>query len=649
MSCFSFARFALCASSLHLASGTEVFSADPQRFTHPGDIPVEAFAALPTFAAPRLSPSGQYLAYFTDVDGKRELVVSGFDGGNPLLVTPPEKQTVDSFQWLSNDILLYVASYALKRRSQKVFTTETRVHRLDMKTRSSRWLGAPNRVNLTESTSQLERIVDRLPDDPDHILIELDLNANGRYELYKVNLESGHRKLVEQERAYIRRWRTGPGSEVRMASGLRRTRYVSFLIEPNGDWTNLKDEAWTEHYDVEGFAHDPDRLYVSGQGQYGTRSLFLLDRKTGEIIRTLFEHETYDLDHIIENGSTGTVVGAAYRDDFLRAVYFDEERAAVQRRLDAALPDTVNRILSYAPEKDWYFLIAYSDRNPGQYYVFDRPTGKIQRFLAARPMLDSALMAPTERVDIPVRDGSTIPAYLTRPVNTPLSNLPAIVLPHGGPYGARDTAAWDYEAQFYASRGYLVLKPNFRGSDGYGARFAIAGDSQWGGLMQDDVTDATNWLVRQGYADRERLCIIGTSYGGYAALMGLVKEPGLYRCAVSINGVTDLVRLKSNDRRNLVGGRKWTGHMGLEGTKDKQVSPFHRVDDIAAPVLLIATTDDTRIPWKLSQDMHERLLKAGKASTFLKIPSGDHGLRTAQARMVALKAGEQFLAKHIGE
>lgn len=615
----------------------------------PAEIPVEAFAALPSFASPKLSPSGNYLAYFTNVSGKRELVVSELDGANPLLVTPPEKQTVDSFQWLSNDILLYVASYSIKRRTQKVYTNETRVHRLDIGTKSSKWLGAPNRTNFKETNSPHERIVDILPDDADHILIELDLNANDHYELYSVNLQSGFRKLVEDERTNIRFWQTGPNSSLRMASGFKRKRAVSFLIESDGSWTNLKDQAWTTDYDIQGFSPDPNRLYVSGKSRYGTLGLFLLDRKSGEIVQTLFEHETYDLDHILQNQATGTVIGATYRDDFLRTVYFDKDRANVQRSLDAALPDTVNRILSYAPQKDWYFLIAHNDRNPGEYYVFDRPNGKIRRLLAARPMLDPSRMAPTEAIDIPARDGSTIPAYLTRPDKSAAGKLPAIVMPHGGPYGTRDTAAWDYKAQFYASRGYLVLKPNFRGSDGYGAAFAVAGNNQWGGLMQDDVTDATKWLIKEGYADPKRICIVGASYGGYAALMGLIKEPGLYQCAITVNGVTDLVRLKSSDRRNYAAGGHWTGHMGLAGTKDKIVSPFHRADDIKSPVLLMSSIDDTRIPWKMTQDMHKRLKKLKKESRYVKIRDGAHNMITAQARLTMLKASEAFLAKHIGK
>lgn len=294
-------------------------------------------------------------------------------------------------------------------------------------------------------------------------------------------------------------------------------------------------------------------------------------------------------------------------------------------------------------------MLVESDTSSGEYFLYDRPNRSLQFVAAMRPDVDPSLMASTEPVTIPVRDGSTIPGYLTKPHGKDLKNLPTIILPHGGPYGVRDNARWDYEAQFYASRGYLVLKPNFRGSGGYGSAFQAKGANQWGGLMQDDVTDATKWLVDQEYADPERVCIVGSSYGGYAALMGTIKEPGLYKCAISLNGVANLVKIKRDDKRNTIGGSSWTKRMGLKDVEDELVSPHHQAERVSAPVLLMATQDDARVPWTQSSEMHKRLKKSGKESEFVKIEEGTHYMVTAKSRLVALKAAEAFLAKHIGE
>ncbi|MBL4790137.1 MAG: S9 family peptidase, partial [Kordiimonadaceae bacterium] len=202
-------------------------------------------------------------------------------------------------------------------------------------------------------------------------------------------------------------------------------------------------------------------------------------------------------------------------------------------------------------------------------------------------------------------------------------------------------------AQFYASRGYGVLQPNFRGSTGYGQYFRTAGIRQWGGLMQDDVTDATNWLINENIADGSRICIAGSSYGGYAAMMGAILEPNLYQCAISVNGVPDLPRLNKRDLSTR-GGSDWHKIRGHEGKKDKEVSPYHRAKEITIPILLIAAKDDARIPYQHTKDMHKRLKNLGKNSKYVQLKTGTHYMVTAEARLKVLRETEKFLAKHIG-
>lgn len=626
--------------------------AQPQKSA---ELPVEVFAALPSFADPQLSLSGDYLAFFASGEGRTRLIARSMTGGSPLVVVPPENQTIIDFQWLKNDILIFRTSYSLKRRSMKVRTTETRVHRLDLRTKKSLWLGTPNRSTLQKTNSQHERVIDTLPQDPNHVLIELDLNRNNLYEIYKVSLASAHKKIHEKERTYVQDWLTDPTSTVRFATGFRRSKAVRYLKDDRGEWLNLEDFAWASKYSIEGFSPDPDIAYVSGRTEHGTRGLFLLKLSTGEITKTLFAHKRFDLNRVARRQSSGEIVGAVYIDDFPRTVYFDERLKQVQRTIDAELPDTVNTILSEAPDKDWYFISAKNATSPGSYYIFDRPNAHIRFVESKRQDIDPAKMAKTERVSVPTRDGETIPAYLTRPkTHEPhfedTDNKPAaVIMPHGGPYGIRDTAEWDYFAQFLASRGYVVMKPNFRGSGGYGSAFARAGRDQWGGLMQDDITDATNWLINSGDVDPNRVCILGASYGGYAALMALVQQPALYRCAVSVNGVTDLKRMKSNDRRNAVGGHTWTNAMRLEGVSDRDISPYDQAKKIIAPILLMSSVDDARVPFQYAVDMHEKLKKIGKESQYVRIEKGTHNMTTAQSRLTMLKAIETFLAKHIGD
>jgi len=620
----------------------------------PADIPVEAFAALPSFANPKLSLSGEYLAFFASSEGQTKLIVSSLTGTNPMVVSVPENHTIIDYQWLDNDTLLYRASYSFKRRRMKVRTTETRIHRLDMRNKTSLWLGAPDRTNLRQTNGQHERVIDTLPQDPDHVLIELDLNLNGLYEVYKVSLSSGHKKIHEKERVYVQDWLTDTTSTVRLATGFRKDKFVSYLKDDKGRWRNLDDVEWAQKYTIQGFSSDPDIAFVSGQTAFETRGLFSLRLSTGEVLETLFSHREFDMNSVAKRQSDGKIVGVNYTNDFPRTIYFDEMLNQVQKAINTALPDTVNTILSYSPDKDWYFLSAENSLNPGSYYIFDRPNRHIGFVAINRQDISPKEMAATEQISVPVRDGSSIQSYLTHPTISvskarEADQRPAaVIMPHGGPYGVRDTAEWDYLTQFLASRGYVILKPNFRGSYGYGRAFASAGRSQWGGLMQDDVTDATKWLIGTGDIDPSRVCILGASYGGYAALMALIREPNLYRCAVSINGVTDLKRMKSSDRRNSVGGQAWTKTMRLVGVNDDEISPIKQAQKINAPVLLMSSVDDARVPFQHAVDMHEKLSKMGKDSQYVRIEKGTHHMVTAQSRLTMLKAAEKFLAKHLG-
>lgn len=613
----------------------------------PSDIPVEDFAAMPQISDAKLSPDGQRIAYLIATDGKQSLIINTQDGQNPTLIPPPNDSTYIEFKWIEDDLLLLRTSVSAKGAAMNV-VTKTRIFTFDITKAKLTWLGAPDRRQLKEAKSQTERIIDLLPHDAEHALIELDLNRNGDYEVYEVNLRSGYRKLRVRERRGVQWWYTDQSSDVRLGHGFRGKKRITRLKNASGDWVDLEEFGWTKKYTIEGFTDDPNILYVSGYGEHGTRALFTLNLDSGDIIAPLFNHPKFDMEEIITHPVSGRIIGVSYMDDFSKVHYLDPDFAAAQRSIDAAMQGTSNSILSQAVDKGWYFVLAEKDQNPGDFYIYDHPNKRMGFVASTRPLLNPELMGHTQNISIRVRDNSTIPAYLLLPHNDEPKKLPAIILVHGGPE-ARDTAEWDYEAQFYASRGYAVLKANFRGSSGYGLKFQIDGFKQWGGLMQDDVSDATKWLISEGVADPDRICIMGSSYGGYAALMGVIKEPNLYQCAVSVNGVTNLPRLKSSDRRNSIGGRSWTQRMGLTGVDDKQVSPFHRAHEINVPVLLMSSVDDARVHWKMSEDMHKRLKKLKKDSTYVKIKDGTHHMVTANSRLTALKAAETFLAKHIGD
>jgi dipeptidyl aminopeptidase/acylaminoacyl peptidase len=293
------------------------------------------------------------------------------------------------------------------------------------------------------------------------------------------------------------------------------------------------------------------------------------------------------------------------------------------------------------------------EEDAGTYYLVDLKTNKADLLADAWPDVPPEAIATVRTLTYKAADGLAIPAYLTTPAGRDTRKLPLIVLPHGGPE-ARDEPGFDWWAQALASRGYAVLQPQFRGSDGFGRKFVEAGYGQWGRKMQTDLSDGVRHLASQGVIDPKRVCIMGASYGGYAALAGATLDPGVYRCAVSVNGVSDLPMMLAAEAR-VAGGsdraniRYWSRFMGASfrqrGELDA-VSPARQAAKADGPILLIHGKDDTVVPYQQSAEMHRALERAGKPVQLVTLPAEDHWLSRGTTRLQMLKSAVAFLETH---
>ena len=630
-----------------------VFISEPATSETAPLVPLEAFAALPNLDQAKLSPDGDRIAYLISNGGQQQLQIQGLSSQQAIAVPPLRDTEIITFYWANKDIVLMSLGTETRRFKASRVTQESKLISFNVNTHESKWLGKPKNPRIKDGigqrASQFEQIRDFLPGDPEHILVELDFELDTFSSVYKINVRSGRRQLIQGGRKGIQNWYTDNAHNVRLGMGysLQGKRYARFRDTDKG-WIDLEGLTWSDTYSFKDFTQSSDTIYVSGPTRYGTKGLFKLSLSSGKIVQTLFAHERVDYSHMLFHPISQQVVGAAYFEEGLQQnLYFDPELKAIQQSLEAIINGASISIAGKAKDKPLYLVSASNAQTPGLYFLFDQSSGQLSYLDTRKPGITSSHMAAMTMVDIEARDGTPLPSVLTLPQSVKPGGLrPAVILPHGGPQGL-DTAHWDEWAQFLANRGYVVLQPNFRGSEGYGYRFKQAGKKQWGGLMQDDLTDATHWLIEQGYADKDRICVMGASYGGYAALMGVIKEQGLYQCAISINGVANLPGLKAGDRMNFVGGNVWIKNMGLKDTDDKLVSPYHRAAEIRVPVLLIASKDDTRVPYGQSKDLHKRLKKR-KLGTYVQIKEGGHHLDTLQSRVTILKETEKFLAKHIG-
>lgn len=290
-----------------------------------------------------------------------------------------------------------------------------------------------------------------------------------------------------------------------------------------------------------------------------------------------------------------------------------------------------------------------SDRNPGQYYLFNDKTGQASFLFASKPEIDSTQMASMRPVTFQARDGVTVHAYLTLPVGSSAKDLPLIVNPHGGPHGIRDMWGWDPEVQYFASHGYAVLQVNYRGSGGYGMKFQDLGYGHWATTMQDDLADAVQWAVKQGTVDPNRICIYGASYGGYAAMENAERYPNLYRCVAGYVGLYDLKTMSDSDYTHYAAGRNYNGT--VVGRNDAQLaadSPVNGAGKINAPVFIIYGGQDKRVVPANAEEMMTALDKAGKKYQKLYEPLEQHGFYKPKHRYEVYTQLLAFFDANIG-
>lgn len=626
----------------------------------PPRLPLEAFG-VPMLSGLSLSPDGrQVVALINHGDGTALTRIEVAGGASKVLAATDNKTFRFNWaRWVGQDHVLASVRFAAQR--DLVETTESRL--VSIRTDGSKVFNLtkaePQSGSMTGAvkTSQFQdRVIDWMPADGKHVLLEMPPPGTLSAAVFQVDVATGARTLVQGPERDVRTWIADARHRVRVGIREDAGRYEIIARAPSGgDWRTLwrftRDEpaVWPL-----GFGLDEQELFVLAEHQ-GRDAVFAVRLDQPDLPRRLLLSDAkYDIvGQLIHSPRTGEALGLrnAGNDDgdVSRAeLWSDEWRKQVQA-IDLALPKRVNRLLEISADEQRYLLYSSGNGMPGQYYLGDRGTGRLSLLGETYPDLPEEALAGKRAAHIRARDGLEMDAFLTLPKGHAGGPLPLILMPHGGPQG-RDDVDFDTWTEFLANRRYAVLQVNFRGSDGQGRAFAMAGLRRWGLEMQDDLTDAVEWAVEQGVADPARVCIVGGSYGGYAALMGLVKTPSLYRCGVSFAGVADLQDLIAYESRYAGGqqaverqiGRYWGDRAQLRAT-----SPALQADRIQAPVLLVHGTDDRVVPVAQSEDMAKALRRAGKRVRYIEQDGGDHSLSRNSHRLEFFKALEAFLEENL--
>ena len=510
-------------------------------------------------------------------------------------------------------------------------------------------------------------VIDWLPGQDGSVLIARDyiaeVNTTGShlgrkkdgYAVDRVDLTTLKSTSVEGARPNIDSYMTDGRGEVRLytyslagdagqLTGITRTRYRR---QGSRDWLELGDydsrtgEGWWP------VAIEADSNSLFALKKTGGRDALYQVRLDGSGKSTLIAaNAEVDIDGIIRLGPGQKVVGYSYATDKRSTVYFDKDIAKLQSALGKAIPKLpLIDFVGASADGQKLLVFASADTNPGIFYRFDRQTKQLAEITPARSELANRVLAPVQSIRVPASDGSQIPAYLTVPAGSTGKNLPAVVLPHGGP-SSRDEWGFDWLAQFLAARGYAVIQPNYRGSAGFGDQWLNSnGFKNWKTSI-GDVTASAKYLVAKGIADPSRMAILGWSYGGYAALQSAVVEPKLYKAAVAIAPVTDLEMVR-NESKGFTNNRLVRDFVG-SGEHLVEGSPLRNVASIQVPVLLAHGDRDANVGIAQSEKMDAALRSAGKRSELIKFKDLDHQLNDSDARVILLTRVGEFLDKAIG-
>jgi len=486
-----------------------------------------------------------------------------------------------------------------------------------------------------------------------YVLLSTQTSFTTTPSVQRIDLATGAMVEVQPRRYGVWTWFADAQGVVRVGVdyGERRTR-IYYRATPTAPLTrietrrNLRDGSVI---DAVRFFAGSDRGIIVTNSETGRFALYDYDFATDTRGAVLFEHPEVDI-HTTIFAADGSVDGVFYEDDRPRVRWLNPAMARLQEELDRTFPGKTNLIVNRSRDGNRVLFSSASADDPGAYYVFDRAARRMEPFASPYAKLQGSSFAPVRAVSYQSRDGLTIRAYLTLPPGRPERGLPLVVLPHGGPF-LRDSWTFDPAAQFLASRGYAVLQPNFRGSTGYGRDFVERGYGQLGGGMIDDIDAGVDWLAEQGTIDGARVCIMGSSYGGYAAIWAAMRSPRRYRCAISWAGPSDLGAILRYDNQYIVARRYRRDRRlqlrGEEGTDLDDVSPLRQAERLSVPLLIGHGNADIRVPVSHSRDL-VRALERRRAANVESVFYGKSGHQFATTEDSAdfMRRVEAFLARH---
>ncbi len=611
---------------------SSLFAQTPAPAAPPLVSPV-AFFKHADFGKLELSPSGMYIGGLLPVNGRLHVAVLDVASTKLKVVGGVEDHDVTSFSWVNDNRLVFSVSDLQvglgEQRGGGLFVVDrdgTEVRELAPTVKK--------RMNQGQMVPRYTALFATLRDGSDDILVVAN-DSNVLYpDIYRMNTKTGRRTLKTLDKpGDVVRWVVDRKGSVRAAVAVEKGT-VSRMF-----WRPADDAKWVEMgaYQMRdaritpvAFDGDGSLIVASNVGR-DTFALYRYDTEKKALGELLVAHPHIDLDGGVQfDRGKNKIVGVAYDAERPGTAWFDEDWARLQNTVDRALPERMNVLArGDAPR---VLVFSYSDTDPGAYYIFDPDKRRMEFLASVRKDIKPDAMPKRQPIRYAARDGLEIPAYLTLPPGKAPTGLPLVLYVHGGPWVRGGHWAWRDEPAFLAMQGYAVLEPEFRASTGWGGKLFMAGWKQWGQAMQDDLNDGMDWLAKAGTIDPKRACIMGASYGGYAVMMGLARDPERWRCGINYAGVTDINMMfdvtwsdMSNSDFLRYSAKEMIGDPVKDAAMFKAYSPLENAAKIKAPVLMAYGGEDVRVPRVHGERMRDALLKQGTPVEWVVYEEEAHG------------------------
>ncbi|PQO26368.1 S9 family peptidase [Blastopirellula marina] len=612
----------------------------------------ELFFGNPQISGGQLSPDGKFISFMKPYQGIMNVWVKEF--AEPFEKARPltdSKRPLYGYTWTEDGKYILFVKDSGGDENMNLFAVDPRAKPEEGKE-------TPSSRNLTPMEDVTARIMHASQNNPDLLWVGLNDRDKAWHDLYQLEISTGKLTLIYQNKERITGYDFDWDDNLRLLSRTDPAGNTTLLRKEGDDLVPIYETLVTENAGVSGWDAKNENFYlVTNKGDLDLMTLFKMNPETKE--QELLESDpdkSVDFGGLQLDRNTREIISTSYTDEKTRYYWRNKTWEANYKFLQEQFPGREIAFQSSTKDYSKFLIAVHGDKYAAEAWYFDAKTRELIYQYTPRPELKEVekYLAPMTSIRYTSSDGLEIPAYLTLPTGVEPKNLPLIVLVHGGPKGPRDSWGYNAQVQFLANRGYAVLQPNFRASGGYGKKFLNAGDMQWGKLMQDDITWGVKHLIKEGIADKDRVAIMGGSYGGYATLAGLAFTPELYACGVDIVGPSNIFTLLDSIPPYWEAGRAFLyGMVGDPATEEgkqriREASPLFSADKISRPLLIVQGANDPRVKQAEADQIAIALRDRGHEVSYLLADDEGHGFANPVNRMAMYAAIEAFLADQIG-